>query len=94
MEPFQRSAGGDVTSLLRLWSDGDERAFPCPFAYCEPTDWSSDGRVMLVKVRDSRGWDVWTVSAEEGGRIYLLRRNEDQPPREIHVVIGWRTLLD
>jgi RNA polymerase sigma factor (TIGR02999 family) len=27
MEPFERSAGGDITSLLRLWNDGDERAF-------------------------------------------------------------------
>jgi RNA polymerase sigma factor (TIGR02999 family) len=27
MEPFQQSAGGDVTTLLRLWSEGDERAF-------------------------------------------------------------------
>jgi hypothetical protein len=64
MEPFQPSAGGDVTSLLRLWSDGDDRAL--------------------------RYLDVFP----DGSRIYLLRRNEDQPPREIHVVIGWRTLLD
>jgi hypothetical protein len=27
-------------------------------------------------------------------RIYFLRRNDDPPPREIHVVIGWRALLD
>jgi RNA polymerase sigma factor (TIGR02999 family) len=37
MEPFERSAGGDITSLLRLWSDGDERAFErlVPLVYNE-----------------------------------------------------------
>jgi RNA polymerase sigma factor (TIGR02999 family) len=27
MEPLQQPAGGEVTTLLRLWSDGDEAAF-------------------------------------------------------------------
>jgi RNA polymerase sigma factor (TIGR02999 family) len=37
MKPFQRSAGGDVTRLLRLWSDGDEGAFEglIPLVYHE-----------------------------------------------------------
>jgi RNA polymerase sigma-70 factor (ECF subfamily) len=37
MEPFRRSSGGDVTSLLRLWSDGDELAFEqlLPLVYDE-----------------------------------------------------------
>jgi RNA polymerase sigma factor (TIGR02999 family) len=37
MEPFERSAGGDVTSLLHLWSNGDERAFErlIPLVYDE-----------------------------------------------------------
>lgn len=205
--------GKRMLSIAAADGTGVVRSFPCPSAYCEPSDWSSDGRVLLVNVRDSRGWDVWTVSAEEGGtaqpllaeafserdarfspdgrwvayvseesgrsevsvraisgppkrivvsgnggaqpvwrrdgaelffvdpeghlrsvsvhwsrdrspnfglptqlnnvppvgfghwgtqydvsvdgsQIYLLRRNEDQPPREIHVVIGWRALLD
>ena len=35
----------------------------------------------------------YDVSAD-GSRIYFLRRNDDPLPREIHVVIGWRELLD
>ena len=37
MKPFQQSAGGDVTGLLRLWSAGDELAFEqlVPLVYDE-----------------------------------------------------------
>lgn len=37
MEPFQPPAGGDVTSLLRLWRAGDEQAFDrlIPLVYDE-----------------------------------------------------------
>jgi RNA polymerase sigma-70 factor (ECF subfamily) len=37
MEPYQQSAGGDVTTLLRLWSEGDEQAFDrlIPLVYDE-----------------------------------------------------------
>lgn len=37
MEPFERSASGDVTGLLRLWSAGDESAFErlIPLVYDE-----------------------------------------------------------
>lgn len=37
MEPHDRPAPGDITSLLRVWSDGDERAFErlIPLVYDE-----------------------------------------------------------
>jgi RNA polymerase sigma-70 factor (ECF subfamily) len=37
MEPHQESAGGEVTALLRLWSDGDKQAFDrlMPLVYDE-----------------------------------------------------------
>ena len=37
MEPSDRPAPGDITSLLRVWSDGDERAFDrlIPLVYDE-----------------------------------------------------------
>jgi DNA-directed RNA polymerase specialized sigma24 family protein len=37
MKPFQQSAGGDITGLLRLWSAGDELAFEqlVPLVYDE-----------------------------------------------------------
>jgi hypothetical protein len=30
----------------------------------------------------------------DGERLYLLRENRDPAPRELHVVMGWRALLD
>jgi RNA polymerase sigma factor (TIGR02999 family) len=37
MEPYQQPSGGDVTTLLRLWSDGDGQAFDrlIPLVYDE-----------------------------------------------------------
>jgi RNA polymerase sigma factor (TIGR02999 family) len=37
VEPYDRPASGDVTGLLRVWSDGDERAFEqlLPLVYDE-----------------------------------------------------------
>ena len=42
------------------------RSFPCPEVYCEPTDWSPDGRALLINVRNAQGWDIWTVSSDDG----------------------------
>jgi hypothetical protein len=51
---------------------GVVRRFPCPKSYCEPSDWSIDGRVLLVNVLEARAWDVWTVSVESGANQPLL----------------------
>jgi eukaryotic-like serine/threonine-protein kinase len=46
-------------------------ALPCPGAYCEPTDWSPDGRHLIVNTRQAtngtRHGNVWSVSIETGG---------------------------
>lgn len=39
-------------------------------------------------------WGAQYDVSPDGDRLYFLRRNEDPPPREIQVVIGWRVLLD
>ena len=47
---------------------GVAQELPCPGAYCEPTDWSSDGRSLIVNTRLATGnRDVWSVSLESGG---------------------------
>ena len=50
--------GTGVTSTLR-----------CPRFRCEPTDWSRDGRWLLVNVLDAGGpaADVWRVSTDTNG---------------------------
>ena len=48
-------AAADGTRLVR--------SFPCPAAYCEPTDWSKDGR-LLVNTAEEQGADIWTVWAD------------------------------
>lgn len=39
-------------------------------------------------------WGTQYDVSPDGNRIYFLRRNDDPPPREMQVVIGWRALLD
>jgi Tol biopolymer transport system component len=43
----------------------------CPGSYCEPTDWSADGRRLIVNARfrtsDPHSGDVWSVPLEAGG---------------------------
>jgi Tol biopolymer transport system component len=47
-------------------------SFPCPEVYCEPTDWSPDGRALLINVRNAQGWDVWTMSSKDGSSAQPL----------------------
>jgi eukaryotic-like serine/threonine-protein kinase len=61
--------GRPGTSTLHIAAadgSGVLRSFPCPGVYCEPTDWRADGGALLVNVRGDQGWDVWTVSADDG----------------------------
>lgn len=39
-------------------------------------------------------WGTQYDVSPDGSRIYFLRRNDDPPPRDMQVVIGWRELLD
>jgi Tol biopolymer transport system component len=52
-------AAADGTGLLQ--------ELPCPGSNCEPTDWSPDGRALLVNTRPTdTGGDVWRVSLDAG----------------------------
>jgi Tol biopolymer transport system component len=92
--------GGDQP----LWRrDGRELFFVDPLGQLRavPVTWDGDGLPQLGPTAKldippiGRGhWGTpYDVSAD-GSRIYFLRRNDDPPPREIHVIIGWRTLLN
>jgi eukaryotic-like serine/threonine-protein kinase len=55
-------AAADGTGVLQ--------ELPCPGLFCEPTDWSPDGRHLIVNTRlamNSAHGDVWSVSLEIGG---------------------------
>jgi serine/threonine protein kinase/Tol biopolymer transport system component len=39
----------------------------CPTAYCQPTDWSPDGRSLVVNRVDHSGIDIWVVPTTAGG---------------------------
>ena len=60
-------AAADGTGVLQ--------ELPCPGAFCEPTDWSPDGRHLIVNTRatmtGARG-DVWSVSLEPSGSAEAL----------------------
>jgi len=63
-KPFISIAAADGT--------GPRRTIACPGAWCEPTDWSPDGRSIVVNVRDRRGVDVWVVGTDPGGSAQPL----------------------
>jgi eukaryotic-like serine/threonine-protein kinase len=56
-------------SIAAADGTGVAQELPCPGAYCEPTDWSPDGRSLIVNTRltTSGAGDVWSVSLEPGG---------------------------
>jgi len=56
-------------SIAAADGTGVAQELPCPGASCEPTDWSPDGRSLIVNTRltTSRAGDVWRVSLEAGG---------------------------
>jgi hypothetical protein len=55
-------------SIAAADGTGVAQELPCPGAYCEPTDWSPDGRSLIVNTRlsTSAAGDVWSVSLEAG----------------------------
>jgi hypothetical protein len=55
-------------SIAAADGTGVAQELPCPGAYCEPTDWSPDGRSLIVNTRPLTGnaGDVWGVSLETG----------------------------
>jgi len=48
-------------NIIAADGSGTIEALTCPRAYCEPTDWSSDGRSIIVNVYDGENVDVWSV---------------------------------
>jgi hypothetical protein len=101
--PAQRtvisSEGGDQPVWRR---DGRELFFIDPEGHLRSVSvqWGRDNRpsfglpTRLNLAPIGRGhWGTPYDVSPDGSRIYLLRRNDDPLPREIHVVIGWRALL-
>jgi hypothetical protein len=53
------------------------------------------GLPLRTDVRIGHGhWGTPYDVSHDRSRFYFLRRNDDPPPSEIHVVIGWRALLE
>jgi Tol biopolymer transport system component len=44
----------------------------CP-ERCEPSDWSPDGRTLILTVRTAQGTDVWTMPVEATGEADVAR---------------------
>jgi eukaryotic-like serine/threonine-protein kinase len=59
-------------SIVAADGSGVSRDFVCPRAYCEPTDWSSDGHELLVNASEPGNTDVWALAVTEAGRTRAL----------------------
>ena len=62
---------------------GVVHSMPCPGDYCEPTDWSTDGRTILLTVIKAGNHDVWTlpVNAEGAARPLLAGGYDEKDAR-------------
>ena len=58
-------SGKRVLNIAAADGTGVVRSMPCPGNYCEPTDWTRDG-VLLVNVIEGQSSDVWIVQAVDG----------------------------
>jgi hypothetical protein len=91
--------GGDQPVWRR---DGNELFLVSPKGVLHgvPITWTSGGpKFGLPKPLDVPpfGFGHWGTQYDispDGGRIYFLRPNDDEPPRRIRLVLGWRALLD
>ena len=54
-------------SIIAADGSGASQDLTCPRAFCEPTDWSSDGRELIVNAYEPGNTDVWTVAVASDG---------------------------
>jgi Tol biopolymer transport system component len=67
----QANRGGKtILKIIAANGTGMLQSLLCPGgpgAYCEPTDWTHDGRRLIVNVKNARGAaDIWSVGTEPG----------------------------
>lgn len=60
-----RPGGASTLNIAFADGTGIQRQVPCPGTYCEPSDWSRDGRTLLVNVIGASSWDIWTLDVDE-----------------------------
>jgi Tol biopolymer transport system component len=53
-------------SIIAADGSGTFQDLVCPRAFCEPTDWSSDGRELIVNSYEPGHTDVWSVAVAAG----------------------------
>jgi len=67
--------GQRILTIAAADGTGILQTFPCPRepgTYCEPTDWSPDGRHLIVNVYGAHGRDIWTVAVDPDGSTQPL----------------------
>jgi Tol biopolymer transport system component len=95
---FRLSGGGDQPVWRR---DGTELFFVDLRGRLRSTrvSWTGAGEPIFGPAIEltvpSVGFGHWGTQYDvsAGGRIYFMRPHDEQPPREIHVITGWRSLL-
>jgi Tol biopolymer transport system component len=81
---------GDITlTIAARDGTGILREFPCPAVYCETTDWTPDGRDLIVTVREGPAADVWVVPIAPGEAARPLL-NESYVERDARVAPNGR----
>ena len=80
-------------SIIAADGSGASQDLTCPRAFCEPTDWSSDGRELIVNAYEPGGTDIWAVAVAAGGTSRpLCRRASTNATRgSRRIGAGWPT---
>jgi eukaryotic-like serine/threonine-protein kinase len=56
--------GKPAVSIAAADGTGVLRTIPCPGVSCETTDWSSDGKELILTVHTATGTDVWAMRTD------------------------------
>jgi Tol biopolymer transport system component len=64
--------GTPVLTTTTADGTGEMTTIPCPWSHCEPTDWSADGRWLVVQTTTNRQADVWLSRVDGTGEARPL----------------------
>jgi Tol biopolymer transport system component len=89
-QPVWRRDGSEV---FFVDTEGHVRSVSVRWSRDGAPEFGSPTRLNVPRIGVGH-WGTQYDFSPDGSRMYFLPRNDDPPPHEIHVVMGWRALLE
>ena len=83
----------DGSEMFFVDTEGHVRSVSVQWARDGAPKFASPTRLNVPRIGVGH-WGTQYDFSPDGSRMYFLPRNDDPPPHEIHVVMGWRALLE